>query len=169
MVGDSMDRVYLLQHSYDIEYEGVTFDETKIIGMYTTKEKAEEVVQRYKNIVGFNKYPIDCFCIDEYILDEDNWTEGFVSGHEITEDFEAVTSCINEWLGIQKTVEESWKDDKYYDFLWDVNKKVYDVKDANELAEHIRLVLSNHSNMYQNALDGCVDVAEKILNVLKLQ
>ena len=57
-----------------------------------------EVIQRYKSIEGFKKYPITCFFVDEYKIDEDNWTEGFVGSDEIYNDFVTVTSYFNEWL-----------------------------------------------------------------------
>ena len=77
-----MEEVYILQHSYDIG----NFEEIKIIGIYSTLEKAEETINRYKNKKGFNNYPIDCFSIDKYKLDEDNWIEGFSNWDEVSED-----------------------------------------------------------------------------------
>ena len=43
-----MDKVYLVEHSYEFIYEGRSFEETKLIGTYSTKEKAEDVIQRFK-------------------------------------------------------------------------------------------------------------------------
>ena len=164
-----MEKVYLLQHSYEINYEGISFNNTKIIGIYSTKEKAEDVVQRYKNIQGFNKYPISCFYIDEYQLDENQWTEGFVGSDELHEDFKSLTLLINKWLGIQKPVEESWEDNNYYQALCEVNNKVYLVKDAEGLAEYISSVWTDRFKEDPKTPDQCIDVAEKILNSLKLQ
>lgn len=67
-----MKSAYLLQHSYfwnDVE-------ETKIIGVYATREKAEKVVECYKFKPGFLDYK-DEFVIDEYIIDKNNWEDGF--------------------------------------------------------------------------------------------
>lgn len=67
-----MKSVYLLQHSYfwnDVE-------ETKIIGVYSSRENAEKVVECYKFLPGFSDYK-DEFVIDEYIVDENNWEDGF--------------------------------------------------------------------------------------------
>lgn len=69
-----MKTVFLLQHSYEVG----EFDETKVIGIYSSKEKAEETVKRYKQLPGFKDYPDECFYIDEYELDSDNWQEGFI-------------------------------------------------------------------------------------------
>lgn len=67
-----MASVFLLQHSYEIDEA----EETKIIGIYSSRNKAEQVVEKYKNIQGFNDYP-DCFFVDQYTIDKDNW-EGFI-------------------------------------------------------------------------------------------
>lgn len=65
--------LYLLQHSYSAGCE----EDTKIIGIYSSVEKAEAVIQRYKQLPGFMDYPGD-FYIDPYCVDEDQWIEGFV-------------------------------------------------------------------------------------------
>ena len=41
--------------------------------------RSEKVKQQYKEKKGFNRFPDDSFYIDEYELDKDNWTEGFVT------------------------------------------------------------------------------------------
>ncbi|MFB9077057.1 hypothetical protein ACFFLS_03555 [Flavobacterium procerum] len=77
-----MEEVYILQHSYDIG----DFEETKIIGIYSTIAKAEETIEKFKNKKGFNNHPIECFSIDKYKLDKDNWIDGFISWEEANED-----------------------------------------------------------------------------------
>lgn len=73
-------KVYLLQHSYEYEIcEDISTYNTKIIGIYSSQEKAEEVKSQFKLKKGFDRYPEDCFYIDEYQVDEDNWTEGFIT------------------------------------------------------------------------------------------
>lgn len=66
--------VFLLQHSYEVN--GV--ENSKIIGIYSSREIAESIVIKYKKLLGFKDYPNDFF-IDGYELDEDNWEEGFIS------------------------------------------------------------------------------------------
>lgn len=46
-----------------------------------TKEKmAQQAAERYFQLPGFNKYPLDCFHVIEEELDEDSgWTEGFIN------------------------------------------------------------------------------------------
>jgi hypothetical protein len=68
-----MQSVFLLQHSYELD----GCDETKVIGVYSSKEKAETVACKYKNLPGFKEHP-DCFYIDEYLIDKNYWEEGFV-------------------------------------------------------------------------------------------
>ncbi|MNK75980.1 hypothetical protein D3C87_955350 [compost metagenome] len=73
-----MNYVYLLQHSYEIG----EFEETKIIGIYSSKEKAKNIINIYKKLPGFNNYPKDCFHISKYQIDKDNWEEGFITWDE---------------------------------------------------------------------------------------
>ena len=72
-----MKSVYLLQHSYEVN----GCDETKVIGIYETKEKAEETIEKLKRLPGFERYP-DSFCIDKYEINQDHWIEGFISWEE---------------------------------------------------------------------------------------
>ncbi|CAM4108073.1 DUF7336 domain-containing protein [Saccharibacillus endophyticus] len=67
-----MDHVFLLQHSY--EYEGA--EETKIIGIYRTETEAREVIERYRKLEGFERYPDD-FYVDKYPLGRSMWASGF--------------------------------------------------------------------------------------------
>ena len=69
-----MKSVFLLQHSYELD--GI--DETKIIGIYSSNKKAEDVIEQYKLLAGFNKH-INSFHIDEYPVDSNHWSEGFYS------------------------------------------------------------------------------------------
>jgi len=69
--------VYILQHSYEVGDDG-QYDETKLIGVYSTREKAEQVIERYRMLPGFRDYPIGCFHIAKYEIDKDHWSEGFI-------------------------------------------------------------------------------------------
>jgi hypothetical protein len=70
-----MKSVFLLQHSYERTED---CEETKIIGIFSSKEKVEECIKKFKELDGFKDYP-DCFFVDEYEIDKENWTEGFVT------------------------------------------------------------------------------------------
>lgn len=65
---------FVVQHLREDE-DG--YDDVKLIGVYSTQELAEAVVERYKKLPGFSEYP-EGFCISGYELDKDHWTEGFV-------------------------------------------------------------------------------------------
>ena len=73
-------KVYLLQHKYDYEiYEGIMTTNAELIGIYSSRQNAEAVKERYKSKNGFNRFPESCFLINEYVLNEDHWTEGFIT------------------------------------------------------------------------------------------
>lgn len=69
-----MDAVFILQHSYKLN----ECEETKTIGIYSSREIAEKVVLKYKSLSGFKDHP-DCFYIDEYKIDKNHWEEGFIA------------------------------------------------------------------------------------------
>ena len=66
--------IYLLWHTRYID-EG---EDSKLIGLYSSRKLAEEKILKYKEIEGFKDYP-DGFSIASYSLDHDNWTEGFIT------------------------------------------------------------------------------------------
>ena len=72
--------VYLLQHSYELEvYKGLKTDETKIIGIYSSYENALTIKKSFSKKKGFERFSEECFYIDEYELDQDHWTDGFIT------------------------------------------------------------------------------------------
>ena len=78
-----MKSVFLLQHSYEITLEeGMTSEETKVLGIYSTKEKVDLAVKYFLTQPGFKDYPEDCFYIDEYELNKNEWEDGFISTDE---------------------------------------------------------------------------------------
>ena len=71
-----MPAVFVLHHvRADDEYA----DDAKLIGVYSSKDKAEEAIKRLTPLPGFCLHPAG-FQVDEYELDEDNWTTGFGGG-----------------------------------------------------------------------------------------
>ncbi|WP_442855427.1 DUF7336 domain-containing protein [Dorea sp. D27] len=50
-----------------------------MIGIYSSREKAEEVKEKFKMKKGFCRFSDDCFYIDAYEVNQDNWTDGFVT------------------------------------------------------------------------------------------
>ena len=70
-----MKSVYVLQHSYESSDTGE--EETKLIGIYSSKDKAEKTIEKLSKQPGFKDFP-DYFYIEGYRIDQDNWEEGFV-------------------------------------------------------------------------------------------
>ncbi|MCD0490122.1 hypothetical protein LPB86_17915 [Pedobacter sp. MC2016-14] len=69
--------VFLLWHTHiDENLEGG--EDSKLIGLYSSAEKAEEAKHRSQLLEGFRDH-IDGFLIDRYTIDQDNWTAGFVT------------------------------------------------------------------------------------------
>ena len=69
--------VYLLQH---VAREGTDDESVKVLGIYSTQGKARAATKRLVKLPGFRRYP-NSFCIDQYTLNQDEWTEGFVTRH----------------------------------------------------------------------------------------
>lgn len=78
-----MKTVFLVEHSYEVGDHG-EYDEIKLIGVYSSRVKAEAIVEKYKNLPGFRDY-LDGFHINEHEIDKDNWTEGFIKWVEANE------------------------------------------------------------------------------------
>ena len=160
---------FLLLHSYEVSYYGKLFDETKIIGIYSSREKAEAVKKKYASIQGFDKYPVTCFYISEYTVDEDDWKEGFAGSDDTRDDFVALTTCCNNWLGIRKTAEESWEDDNYYNALNEISIKAYTSKNVEELSNYIKTIWNASLCDSQKNTEEFITLATNILAVLKLK
>ncbi len=67
--------VYIVHHVHEFS-DG--HEDTKLIGVYTSEEKANGVVERLRASEGFRDHQ-DGFSVDRYSVDKDNWTEGFVT------------------------------------------------------------------------------------------
>lgn len=68
-----MKSVFLLWHSSSFKE-----DEDKLLGVYESAASAEAAQQRAEKLPGFC-WDISGFIIDEYVLNDDCWTEGFDS------------------------------------------------------------------------------------------
>lgn len=67
--------VYLLFHTNEVNPGE---DEDKLIGVYSSRKNAEAARDRAARLPGFRDVPAG-FCIDECSLDEDHWTEGYIT------------------------------------------------------------------------------------------
>jgi hypothetical protein len=70
-----VDRVFLVQHCHAVD-DGT--EDVKVIGVYSTRKEADGAVMRARARSGF-KTALHGFSIDEYVLDKDQWTEGYVT------------------------------------------------------------------------------------------
>lgn len=73
--------VYLLWHVHEITDDFGTHEDEKLIGIFSSEQKANETIQHFKNLEGFRDCPSDCFIIDKYEVDKPDWTEGFITVH----------------------------------------------------------------------------------------
>jgi hypothetical protein len=53
-------------------------DDVKLLGVYSTEQKAQDRICRARSLPGFREEP-DCFLVDRYPVDEDQWAEGFIT------------------------------------------------------------------------------------------
>ena len=65
-----------LVHHVHVLGNGV--EDVKLIGVYSSEDKANKVISRLVQQPGFVGSP-DGFSIDKYEVDEDHWSEGFVT------------------------------------------------------------------------------------------
>lgn len=75
--------IYFLQHEYSVDEEGIIYDYDTDIGIFANYDSAKKVMEELIRTKTYPKspdglYAPDGFCISECIVDEDNWTEGFV-------------------------------------------------------------------------------------------
>ena len=68
-----MDRVFIVMHAHELD-DG--HEDVKMIGAFSTEEKAEAVVSRLRNGPGFRDHPEE-FHVEPYELDVVQWSEGF--------------------------------------------------------------------------------------------
>ncbi|MFI0962514.1 hypothetical protein ACH4S8_14095 [Streptomyces sp. NPDC021080] len=91
---DESGKVYLLSHvHHKAEEDGMIRhfadpddfwsdeeggDDVKHLGVYSSRERAQERIERARTLPGFADEP-NCFYIEEAVIDEDQWTEGYVT------------------------------------------------------------------------------------------
>ncbi len=74
--------VYLLWHTYELTNDSGTHDEDKLIGVFSSKQKANEAISVLKDKDGFRDHPLSCFMTEKYEVDKiSNWSEGFDTVH----------------------------------------------------------------------------------------
>ena len=71
-------RVFLLQHTHTSEDEGDEGEDVKVIGIYSSEQRARDAIARMSTLPGFSGAGGD-FHISGYDVDVDHWQEGFVT------------------------------------------------------------------------------------------
>ncbi len=71
--------VYALWHSYELVDGDGPRDEDKLIGIFSTRENAQNTIELLKNKEGFRDHPVSCFSIDPMKLDRIGWADGFTT------------------------------------------------------------------------------------------
>ena len=72
MERNKIKKVYMLYHETERNNDG------KLIGFFSTKEKALEIVDKWKEMKGFRDFP-EGFKIRTMIIGKDYYTKGFKS------------------------------------------------------------------------------------------
>lgn len=72
-------KVYVLWHLYELSDDFGIHDEEKLIGVFSSEEKARNVISEMKDLEGFRDYPVDCFEINEMEIDRASWMDGFTT------------------------------------------------------------------------------------------
>ena len=70
-----MTEVYVLHHVHELPGGE---EDVKLIGVYSSPQAAEDARKRAASLSGFADAP-EGFTVDRYRLDEDDWTEGFIT------------------------------------------------------------------------------------------
>jgi hypothetical protein len=75
MVSDQ--EVFLVEHVHVLEDSE---EDVKIIGVYSSREAAQQAVERLRLQPGFRDAP-EGFTIDPYRVDQDCWQDGYITVH----------------------------------------------------------------------------------------
>jgi hypothetical protein len=70
-----MEKVFLLHHVREVDVES---DDMKLIGIYSSEEKARQALEQVRQQPGFRDHP-DGFELSEALLDHTEWAEGFLT------------------------------------------------------------------------------------------
>jgi len=77
-VEKAQDSVFVLEHTrYEDDNSDNDIEDFKLIGVFTSLEQAKAAIAQLTTQPGFKDYP-NGFYIDEYPLDQINWSSGFV-------------------------------------------------------------------------------------------
>ena len=155
-------RIYMLEYYKEIDHGDFETEEFNLIGLYLSEEaqKAKKRVALEMNI------DIELLFVSMEEIGKLQWEGGFVSSDDIYQDFVTLTACFNKWLGIDKSPEESWEDDEYYNALCEVEEVAYKIKDIRELAEYIRQVWIRRFDDTSKNFEDYMQIADNIISTM---
>lgn len=67
--------VFIVQHVHSLDDGG---EDVKLIGVYSSESAARQAIARLTPLPGFSDNAAG-FHVDRYVVDQDQWTEGFVT------------------------------------------------------------------------------------------
>lgn len=156
-------RIYMLEYNKEINHGDFETEEYNLIGLYLSEEEAQNAKRR---IVSEMNIDTDLLFVSSEDTGKLQWEEGFVSSDDLYQDSITLTACFNEWLGIDKSPEESWEDNKYYNALCDVEEVAYQIKDTRELAEYIQQVWIRRFEDTSKKFEDYMQIASKIISTM---
>lgn len=71
--------LYALWHNYELVDDDGPRDEDKLIGIFSTREKAQKAIEMLRDKEGFRDHPLHYFMIDTMQLDRVGWEDGFTT------------------------------------------------------------------------------------------
>ncbi|MCD8090996.1 MAG: hypothetical protein LUD81_10345 [Clostridiales bacterium] len=73
-----MEFVYELEIMHEYGSEG-ELEDSCFLGIYSSEEKAEHMIEFFRQRDEYKKYERNCFIISKCKIDRKDWPEGFVS------------------------------------------------------------------------------------------
>lgn len=75
----NMTMVYEIKYARDLSDDVA---DVKFVGVFSTREKANEALEEVKKLPGFAQYP-ECLLVTEVEVDLDHWTYGFFTPNDL--------------------------------------------------------------------------------------
>lgn len=154
-------RIHMLEYDKETDHGDFETEEYNLIGLYLSEEEAQEAKKRVASEMNIDEALL---FVSSSEIGKLQWEGGFVSPDDLYQDFVTLTACFNEWLGIDKSPEESWEDNKYYNALCDVDEAAYKIKDVRELAEYIRQVWIRRFGDKGRSFEDYMQIAGSIIS-----
>ena len=156
-------RIYMLEYYKEIDHGDFETEEYNLIGLYLLEEEAQKAKKRVALEMNIDE---ELLCVSSTEIGKLQWEGGFVSSDDIYQDSITLTACFNKWLGIDKSPEESWEDDEYYNALCEVEEVAYKIKDIRELAEYIRQVWIRRFDDTSKNFEDYMQIADNIISTM---